>query len=227
MMLNFLRKEFPRLASSCVVLGMLTAPCHGETDPMFRRYFEKLQGLIKEEVITEGSFRELNIGQDKSSAAISLRKMGIASVSTETRNVVTITHASGLNELKNAESVRIDGSSDMILVLFSGDRIEKIKASPHYKWSERTKELKTRDEVFALFSEILNSDPRAFVRNFGFVPGWATLDPISDSDRLKLDKYNLWTANFKNDDGYWHLKLGFDDDVLEEIIVLYSPVELP
>ena len=225
-MISNLRKTSCLLALSCVILGMLTVPCHGESTPVFQRYFDELQHLIKEEVITEGSFRELNIGKDKHSVLISLQNMGIIHVNAQTRDVITVIQASNLDELKYAKSVRIDGSAVMIGVLFSGDNIEKIVAPPHTEWERIVRKLNTRDDVFYLFSEILNSDPKAYARNIGFELGWATLDPISDRDRIKLDDHDLWTANF-HDDGYWHIKLEFDKNLLQEIIVMYSPVELP
>lgn len=186
-----------------------------------------IEKLITKETITEGRFKSLRIGQSKKAVISSLQDMGISHIFPNVLDVVTITESSDLQKIGDVDSTSIVLNEGVVWVKFDGNVVQKIKAPPHSELKRRFSSLKTRDEVFSVYADILSKDQTAYVRNLGFDARWVTLGDITDGDMQLLRKYDSWKTNFNDSDGYWHFQLKFSNNLLKEIITTNSPVELP
>lgn len=194
-------------------------------DPEMKEALQSAERSISKETITKGEFGALKIGQKKSEVLSSLVSMGVSQVFPDVMNVMTITRASDLGGISDADSLVLN--EGVVWISFKGNIVQQIKAPPHSELERQFGALKTRDEVFKVLADILSSDPKAYVRNLGSDARWVKLGDIAAEDMALLKKYDAWKASFSNSNGYWHSQLGFSDDLLKEIIVQHAPGELP
>jgi len=213
-----------------VLCVSIVAACRNEDraeamDPEMRAALQLLEDSIQENVLTEGEFETLSVGEKKRHVIVSLRDMGIDHVFPEEKDVLTVTKASDLYKITESSSLVLGAGS--VWVSFEGDRVSAVRTAPQSEWERRTKKLSTRDEVFAFLADVLDSDKKAFVRNHSADSRWVKLDNSDDEGMQLLDRLDAWEMSRSNNDGYWHFRLEFDNDSLQKIIVKHSPQELP
>jgi len=219
-----------KIISVCILFLTSMGTCFSDDHrlSMESNMKEKMQNSarsIKKVSITEGEFKELIIDQRKIIAISSLRKVGVSQIFPDVSKVITITKASELGKISNANSLVLNEGAAW--VSFNNNDVDQIKVLPHSKLERLFGSLKTRSEVMNVFASILNSDPKAYVRNLAFDSRWVNITSLTDEDSLLLKKYDSWEGSFSNSDGYWHLQLEFHNDRLKEIIVQHAPDELP
>ena len=213
-----------------VLLLVMVGACRSDNqgvvmDPEMKAVLQVAERSISKETITKGRFGALRVGQKKIEVIAALQNMGVSQIFPDVSNVVTIIRASDLGKISDADSLVLN--EGIVWISFKGNNVQQIKAPPHSKLEHQFGLLNTRDQVFKVLADILNSDPKAYVRNLGSNTRWVKLSDIAVEDMLLLKKYDDWKTSFSNSNGYWHSQLKFSNDLLKEIIVQHAPGELP
>jgi hypothetical protein len=209
------------LCSSCSV-NTLHAGCMKEIDEAL----DNLEKNISEEVIVEGAFRDLEIGQAKEIIVEKLKEYGVNQIRFDV-DVVQITASDDLYKLKVYSALKVGGGSAVIQ--FHNDQVSYYKVAPIFPdWEKRLNEAKNKEQVFDVLSYILLTakGPYRTVENYDPDTGWVKLDELSKEDKSALESYNQWRASFQNSKGFWHLTCYFTKGRLNKIRVQHSPVEL-
>ena len=199
---------------------------NGPDGPEYEAAMKRLESQIREEEITEGSFKELAVGHAKDRVLGDLRSMGVRFILPDLRDRVEVTRAEDMEKLRSAEGL-IVGSGDVV-VAFEDDEVVRVAVARIFpKWKEILEGARTRDQVFDGLRRILAENPDAVVRSLA--PD-AHHVPIGGGDRegaKLLSKYDLWEVSFDDNEGHWTLRLEFERDRLRKIAVWHSPGEVP
>jgi len=211
------------------MLVLLPAGCRasgpsgeGEYEAAMRR----LEALIEESEVTEGSVLGLSIGRSKDETLEDLCGMGVQYVDPGLRNEILVTSASDLEKLREAEGLIVDAGQ--VVVSFEGDEVVQVQVAPIFpRWKVMLEAAATRGQVLEAVGRILDENPELSVRNHAPDADHVRVDAPGRTGEKLLRKYDSWRVGYENDEGYWSLRLVFDKNRLEKIAVWYSPEEVP
>ena len=187
----------------------------------YRELREMEQG-ITQQVITKGAFWGMQIGDSKQAVIEQLQRLGIQHVWPDVVPQIRVFAAKDLPRLRNADAVIL--FPGYVRVTFSGDQVRAIQVLPSVKppWRARLEAAKMRDEVFAVFAEMLKHDKRLAAGNYSPAARGVNLAALSDSDRQLLVSHDAWEFGHDNAEGFWNLWLEFASERLYKIGVWHS-----
>ncbi len=214
-----------------VLIASIPLSTSDELSQEMKEAMEQLKKLITEETITEGGFKNLTIGQPKSSTITPLVEIGVKIIEPTVTNHISAYKASGLHHLKDSNSIVAMLQDGMLRVTFSGNTIQKISIPP-FPSPERKQlfdSLKTRAQVFKMLEKEFEPTKHEYLYVPNTIPDERSIGtyPMSTADLEFLEKHDAWEMVYDNKEGYWYLLLKFKNNQLKEITYKHSPVELP
>ena len=228
-MTKILRQRWLALGSSLLMaLAMLPAACRADSSDVaeYDAALKRLQSQIEEYEVTEGQFRGLSIGHSKDQTLADILAMGVQFVRPDFRDRIQVTDSGGLEKLRAAPGL-IVGAGDVV-VSFDDDKVASVLVAPIFpKWRALLAPAQNRDQVFSALGKILDENPEVVIRNHAPDAEHVLVSNPSGTGRKLLRKYNLWKVSHQDNDGYWGLRLTFDQDRLAKISVWYSLEEIP
>lgn len=187
----------------------------------------EIQLNIRDETLTEGAFRGLEIGYAKSDAIVQLKEFGVHQLQVDPE-IIYVSDSKELHKLWGFDNLKAALGS--IIIRFKGDSIQSIQVSPVFTdWRQKLDNAENKEQIFDVLSLFLHSakKPYRVMQNYDPDAGWVKLDNASQEDKERLEKFNHWEASFHDDEGFWHLTLDFNDGTLSSLRIQFSPVELP
>ncbi|MCB1689687.1 MAG: hypothetical protein KDI33_14425 [Halioglobus sp.] len=177
--------------------------------------------------IVDGEIFGIRIGMSKRSTIGKLKETGIDYLKLNVKERIRVSDSNDLARLETAGAVILfPGDARFV---FYGDEIRdrEVLSSIKIAWRSRLEQAVTREEVFAVFSEMLATDKRIVVGNYVPEGSWISLDSLTSENWILLEKYDSWGVSYSKVDGLWALELRYEEDQLNEIIVRHSPVAIP
>lgn len=212
-----------------IILATGLLACHSAQTPSVQAQLEHKdpQQLIKSKTITAGEFAGIPVGASKRDVLARLKQLKVDAISPELINPIQVTQPAELARLRHAPGVILFPGD--VKIIFAGDNIEQVKVLPFFRpaWKARLEAARTRSEAFTVLAEILEADKSGIVGDF--VPGghWVRLTSVNEQDLKLLEHTDAWETNYRDHEGYWHLRLEFSGDRLKRIVTQYSASELP
>jgi hypothetical protein len=78
---------------------------------------------------------------------------------------------------------------------------------------------------FSALKRILDENPGATARAVAPGPSQLRIDTLGPDEMALLVNYNIWQTGFRDWQGWWAVKLQFENGSLRKITYTYSPIE--
>jgi len=188
-----------------------------------KNVLEELSKLERRQEITEGGFREVEIGQTKDQVIKALLALGAHRVVPDLTDVGEITQPEDLATLRDAEGLIV--GSGAVVIEFDGDEVQRLWIVPtRTKWQAALHGARTRSEVFLALAQLLAGPDAHPVRRFAADARSIYISKLTPQGHAILEKYDLWrVSHVEADGGYLHLTLEFERGLLVKISVYETP----
>ena len=196
-------------------------------DPETDHELRKMEQGISRQVITRGAFWGMQIGDSKPAVIERAQRLGVKQIRPEAVQQMRATTPKELSRLREADAVILFPGDAR--VTFSGDQVHDRQVLPSMKpvWKARLESATTREEVFAVFAEILERDKRTEVGTYVPAARWIKPAALAESDRQLLEMHDAWGIAHDNTEGFWNVRLEFSAGRLTKVDVWHSPTEIP
>jgi hypothetical protein len=147
------------------------------------------------------------------------------SVFVDSTKYPTVNRSIDLDQLRHAERILVPGVATITL---RGDEVSGIDLTPVPDIpgaGDLFKQTRSRDDVFGALRRLLDENPGARVRAVPPGSPQVLIDPVESDEMALLMDRDLWQAGFRDWQGWWAVKLYFENGILRRIVYMYSPIE--
>lgn len=202
-------------------------PATAETTQEESDFVALVDAITKHYTIHHGGFREFRTGQTRADAFEALSQMNIPSISFRLDPRPLANAPEDVELLQNAEAIVVDS---FLFAEFEGDEVGRIGVIPvklrgTYNEQQLRSQLNSRSDVLNFLRKYLTDFPGSEAYASPKQPWHISVTGLPASKRII--RYPGWSFNLTDGEGWWHVILWFEGDVLNEIEVSFSPVELP
>ena len=212
------------VTGSCASLSQKGEPV---MDSITYHELQKMKEGIARQSMTDGEVFGITVGGSKRLTVAHLREIGIAYLKLDVKEKIRVSDPKDLVRLQDAGAIILFPGDARFR--FYGDKIHDREVLPSINtaWRQRLEMAAVRGEVLTVFAEMLVADKRFVVGNYVPEGSWIDLGSLTPEIWPLLEKYDVWVVGYSNDDGLWDLKLNFENDRLNEIMIHHSPVDIP
>jgi len=168
-----------------------------------QRYWDRYSGY-RETEIREGGFKTLVIGMMPAQVVSVLTMLNVHAI-IPLPAVRRATSAGELETLRDANAIRLGPGSAVFK--FDGNDVIDSLVGYDLADNERGRSAVNRAEVFAWLATIVDATPHHVVTTFDPTAKPMRL-PASPAEVERFSRFAIWETDFRDDDGYWHLRSG-------------------
>ena len=210
------------VTSGCSVTDTAELQLEAKVIQHAQEYWDRNSGY-READIREGAFKTLRIGLSPVEVGNALGEIHARYVTPLQDRRYAETKIE-LEQLRNATALRM-GPGDVTIV-FDGDVVIDRLVAYDLPGHEALRAAATRDDVFRLLGQMVRPEARGLYTVMTDDP---TADPLllpaSPKELERFGRFTTWETDFKDDEGYWGLRLRFVNSKLVQIKTRFSRLE--
>jgi hypothetical protein len=178
-----------------------------------------------ERELTRGTLKGLRIGATTRETLRSLQQLGVRTVFVDSTAYPVVSRSADIEHLRLAETILLPG---IARIDFRGDDVADLRLIPApiiRGAGELLEPAKSRDQVFSALRRILEENPGTTARAAVPGPRQVPIDMLGSAEMAVLANRDIWQAGFRDWQGWWAVKLHFENGNLRRITYTYSPIE--
>ena len=185
-----------------------------------QRFWDRYSGY-QETDVRKGEFRNLVIGDTFTQVVAALTELSVYAIN-PLPDVRRATNARELKTLRDADAIRLGPGSAVFR--FKNDAVVDSLVGYDLANHNQARSAANRDEVFEWLATIVDATPHNVVTAFDPTAKPMFL-PANGEEIERFRRFTTWETDFKDDEGYWGLRLHFVNSKLVQIKTRFSRLE--